>query len=267
MCRWMAYGGPKIFLKDVLFEQENSLIKQSLSARESQWSTNGDGFGVAWYGHKNTPGVFKDILPAWNDSNLLSLSHQIESKLFFAHVRASSGTSVARNNCHPFSVNEWSFMHNGQIGGWAKLRQAVESLINPQLYQHRQGTTDSEALFLLALTLGLNHDPIKAMNLALGKINELMLNHDVHEPLRVSAACSDGHHIWGFRYSSDNRSPSLYYGTPTTHSKVHFPGQINTIASEPIDNEASHWCAVPESTGVIWKQGLIQTFDIRPMRS
>jgi glutamine amidotransferase len=65
----MAYGGPEIFLKDVLFEQDNSLIKQSLSARESQWSTNGDGFGVAWYGHKSTPGVFKDILPAWNDSN------------------------------------------------------------------------------------------------------------------------------------------------------------------------------------------------------
>ena len=265
MCRWMAYGGPEIFLKDVLFEQNNSLIKQSLSAKESQWSTNGDGFGVAWYAHKSTPGLFKDILPAWNDSNLLSLAHQIESGLFFAHVRASSGTSVARNNCHPFSVHEWSFMHNGQIGGWTQMRQSIEALISPEWYQHRQGTTDSEALFLLALTLGLKRDPILAMNRALGAIAELMKKHEVLEPMRVSAACSDGQQIWGFRYASDQRSPSLYYGTPTTHAKDHFPGQINTIASEPIDDEASHWCAVPESTGLVWTHGRIQTFAITPV--
>jgi predicted glutamine amidotransferase len=262
MCRWMAYGGPEIYLKDVLFEQDNSLVKQSLSARESLWTTNGDGFGVAWYGHQRFPGVFKDILPAWNDSNLLSLAQQIESRLFFAHVRASSGTSVARNNCHPFSVREWCFMHNGQIGGWPVLRQPLEALIDPQLYPHRQGTTDSEVLFLLALTLGLERDPVQAMNLALSSIKELRVRHHINEPLRVSAACSNGQHIWGFRYSSDQHSPSLYYGTPTTHSKEHFPGQINTIASEPIDNEASHWSAVPEHTGVIWHEGRIEHFPI-----
>ncbi len=264
MCRWMAYGGPEIFLKDVLFEQENSLVKQSLSARESHWHTNADGFGVAWYGQKNTPGVFKDILPAWNDSNLHSLAHQIESRLFFAHVRASSGTSVSRNNCHPFSHGEWAFMHNGQIGGWAHMRQAVESLIAPELYQHRLGTTDSEALFLLALTLGLAKDPPKAMNQALGLVGKLMREHGVMEPLRLSAACSNGQQIWGFRYSSDQHSPSLYYGTPTTHAQEHFQGQINTMASEPLDDQASHWCAVAESTGLVWSQGRIQTFAITP---
>ena len=264
MCRWMAYGGPEIYLKDVLFDQENSLIKQSLSAKESQWTTNGDGFGVAWYGHRNTPGVFKDILPAWNDSNLLSLAHQIESRLFFAHVRASSGTSVSRNNCHPFNVHEWAFMHNGQIGAWSHLRQSVESLISPELYEHRQGTTDSEALFLLAMTLGMRDNPPLAMNLALGHIVKLMAQHHVSEPLRLSAACSNGQQIWGFRYSSDHQSPSLYYGTPTTHAKKHFQGQINTIASEPLDDQASHWCAVPENTGLVWTQGRIETFAITP---
>lgn len=64
MCRWVAYAGPDIFLEDLIFHQENSIIHQSLSAKHSEWVTNGDGFGVAWYGKRTAPGLFKDILPA-----------------------------------------------------------------------------------------------------------------------------------------------------------------------------------------------------------
>ncbi len=57
MCRWLAYSGPPIFLDTVLFKPENSLIRQSLQARESRSVTNGDGFGVGWYGHHDKPGL------------------------------------------------------------------------------------------------------------------------------------------------------------------------------------------------------------------
>ena len=73
-------------------EPRNSLISQSLRARHSHVTTNGDGFGIGWYGERPTPGVYRDILPAWNDQNLKSLAHQIRSGLFLAHVRASTGT-------------------------------------------------------------------------------------------------------------------------------------------------------------------------------
>ena len=126
MCRWVAYAGTEIFLEDLLFQQQYSLISQSVRARQSVQTTNGDGFGIAWYGHRRHPGVFKDILPAWNDENLRSLAAQVESRLFFAHVRASTGTSVARSNCHPFTWRQWSFMHNGRIGRWQQCRDAVE---------------------------------------------------------------------------------------------------------------------------------------------
>jgi len=262
MCRWLAYAGPAIFLEDLLFEQEYSLVQQSLSARESSWTTNGDGFGVAWYGNRRHPGLFKDILPAWNDSNLRSIASQIESRLFFAHVRASTGTSVSRSNCHPFSFENWVFMHNGKIGGWHTCRKDIESLIHRDFYTHRVGTTDSEALFLIALSEGLQDDPELAMSTTLSKVQDIMNAHGVDEPLRVSAACADGNQIWGFRYSNDHNSPSLYYGTPNTHAKDHFEGQINTLASEPSDNDASHWTKVEESSGVHWTGGKVRMFPM-----
>lgn len=70
MCRWLAYSGKEVYLENLLFKQENSLISQSLKATRSNFVTNGDGFGVAWYGENNRPGIFKDVLPAWNDENL-----------------------------------------------------------------------------------------------------------------------------------------------------------------------------------------------------
>ena len=76
MCRWIAYSGTPIYLHAALFEPEHSLIVQSLRAKSSETTTNGDGFGIGWYNDREFPGVFKDVRPAWNDSNLLALSQQ-----------------------------------------------------------------------------------------------------------------------------------------------------------------------------------------------
>jgi len=129
MCRWLTYCGDPIYLDKVLFEPRNSLISQSLRARHSHVTTNGDGFGIGWYGERPTPGVYRDILPAWNDQNLKSLAHQIRSGLFLAHVRASTGTATSRANCHPFAHGKWLFMHNGQIGGYERIRRRLEGMI------------------------------------------------------------------------------------------------------------------------------------------
>ncbi len=55
MCRWVAYAGPEIYLEDLIFHQEHSIVSQSLAANQSAWVTNGDGFGVAWYTQRTTP--------------------------------------------------------------------------------------------------------------------------------------------------------------------------------------------------------------------
>src|SRR5262245_59078838 len=69
MCRWMAYSGSPILLEDMLFRPQHSLIDQSMSSRSAETPTNGDGFGIGWYGYKGRAGLYRSIRPAWNDFN------------------------------------------------------------------------------------------------------------------------------------------------------------------------------------------------------
>lgn len=257
MCRWMAYAGDEIYLENLLFLQKNSLISQSLKATKSNFVTNGDGFGVAWYGDRESPGLFKDVLPAWNDENLKELSRHIKSNLFFAHVRAATGTSVSRMNCHPYVFKNWSFMHNGHIGDWHIHRREIESHIGKEFYVHRHGTTDSEALFLLALSMGLMSDPIRGMSLAIEKVQRILENNHSSDPLRLTAALSDGRSIWGYRYSTDHSSPTLFYGGSDTHGTQLQNGTVNTIASEPFDDDLDRWVEVKESSYITWTDGKV----------
>ena len=262
MCRWVAYAGPEIYLEDILFNQSNSIASQSYSAKESVWTTNGDGFGVAWYTQRTTAGLFKDVLPAWNDNNLRSLAAHIRTHLFFAHVRATTGSSISRANCHPFIWKNWTFMHNGQIGGWKTCRKEYESHISHDYFSLRDGSTDSEAIFLLALSLGLPDNPIKAITQAIEIALQTMDKHQIQEPLRASIAVSDGQSIWAFRYSKDANSPSQYFGNPETQANIS-TNLITTIASEPLDAEAQHWQKVEEASAIVWNAAAVEQHAIR----
>jgi predicted glutamine amidotransferase len=99
MCRWLAYSGSPILLEELLYKPEHCLIDQSLHARLGVETTNGDGFGVGWYGAPtDTPAVFRSIEPAWNDRNLREVAGHVEAPLFLAHIRASTGTAVQQTN-------------------------------------------------------------------------------------------------------------------------------------------------------------------------
>jgi len=252
MCRWLAYAGDPIAMDTLLFKPCNSLIRQSLAAQRSIAPTNGDGFGLGWYGHLATPGLYRDTLPAWNDANLRSLAEQIRSPLFFAHVRASTGPATARLNCHPFRYGHWLFMHNGQIGGWSLVRQDIERLIRRDLYRHREGSTDSEAFFFLLLGNGLEQDPASAFARTITQVVEVMQAEGITEPFRMTAAVTDGQRVVAARWSSDRRSPSLFHGeggpVEAGQGQVCFgPGQGSVlILSEPLDEETTHWAEVPE---------------------
>ena len=253
MCRWLAYGGPALSLQDLLFKPRNSLIRQSLSASRSIVPTNGDGFGLGWYGTLPTPGIFRDTLPAWNDANLRSLAEQISARLFFAHVRASTGTSTSRENCHPFRRGAHLFMHNGAIGGFARVRREIEQLIPDDIYRDRLGTTDSEAFFLLACGNGLMEDVPRALEKTVGQVLRVMERAGISDPFRMTAAVADGRSIYALRYSSDAKSPTLYYATggaiEIDSTTVHFtPGDAAVLVlSEPLDEGPDGWIEIPEA--------------------
>ncbi len=254
MCRWLAYSGEAIYLEKLIENPCNSLIKQSLHASESKTAINGDGFGLGWYGAKPYPGIYREILPAWADQNLISLCRQLSSQLFFAHVRASTGTFTSRANCHPFSFDNWMFMHNGQIAEYEKVRRDIENLIPDYYYSGREGTTDSEALFLALYHFGLNEDPIAAVSKLCNKVNQLMKEKGITGAFRFTASLSDGKCIYAFRYSSDSRAPSLYYRNSE--------GGV-VIASEPLDVAEDEWQVVEPGEGIkICEQKQLQHFKM-----
>lgn len=238
MCRWVAYIGDSVFLETLIALPTQSLIAQSQSARESRTVVNGDGFGIGWYGDRARPGIFRDIRPAWSDDNLQSIAHQTRSRLFFAHVRASTGTASSRANCHPFSYHNWIFMHNGQIGGYAQIKRALESLVPDALYPHRHGTTDSELIFLLLLANGLDESPLRAIRKTFKMIEEQMARAGVLEPLRVTAALTRGDRIYAIRYATDPDPPTLY-----TRPMDDREGTL--IVSEPLDDVHDDWQPIP----------------------
>lgn len=265
MCRWIAYSGPPIFLEDALFRPENSLIKQSRSALHSHVVTNGDGFGIGRYAGRAEPGLFRDVLPAWNDDNLRSVSEQISSHLFFAHVRASTGTATTRANCHPFRQGRWLFMHNGAIGGFERIRREIDLAIPPEHYGKRIGTTDSEAFFLLLMANGLERDAPAAFARTIGEITAIMRKADIAEPFRMTAAATDGEQVIVIRYSSDAHSPSLFTGQPTLHPNGAEIGKnAIVIMSEPFDSETGKWTEIPEAHMLIAGDGAMVLTPFAP---
>ena len=115
MCRWMAWSGQPMLMDEFLFKTKHGLVDQSLHSRMGAETTNGDGFGVGWYGAGDGPAYYHSISPAWGDENLRELAAHVETRLFLAHVRATSGTAVQQTNCHPFRHGRWLFVHNGVL--------------------------------------------------------------------------------------------------------------------------------------------------------
>jgi predicted glutamine amidotransferase len=245
MCRFLAYHGEPILLESLVTAPCHSLIHQSLHASEGKTETNGDGFGVGWYGERDTPGLYREVRPAWSDENLRSIAAQVRSRTFFAHVRAATGTATSRANCHPFAHGRFLFMHNGQVGDWQAVRRRVESMIPDALYPTRTGTTDSEAIFLAAMGRGLEHDPVAAFADVLADVKAAMRAAGVAEPLRFTAGLTDGETLWAFRWSCDARPPSLYYKQDSAGLR---------LVSEPIDANAD-WQEVPRGFTLVSRRG------------
>jgi len=272
LCRWLAYSGSPLLLKEALYGPANSLIEQSLHSQLGAETTNGDGFGVGWYGAVATPGVFHSTEPAWNDKNLHELADHISSSNFFAHIRAAIGSSVQQTNCHPFRHDRWLFMHNGYINEFAAIKRDLMLAVDPALYPQIAGQTDSEVLFFLALTFGLEDDPPAAVERAIGLVENLAAQRGIANPFQGTVATTRGGAIWAFRYSSEGKSRSLFSTTDVPTLRKLYPGSelyervsedAHMVVSEPLGDIPGVWNEVPEASCRIVGQG---NDELRPFR-
>jgi predicted glutamine amidotransferase len=274
MCRWLAYCGKPVRMDKVLYGPQHSLIEQSLNSRLGAETTNGDGFGIGWYGRDGTPGVFKSMEPAWNDRNLRDLSTHIESPLFIAHIRATSGTPVQQTNCHPFRYGKWLWAHNGVVHEFPKVKRDLVLAVDPSLYPSIEGSTDSEVLFFLALTLGLEDDPPAAVEQAIGLVEQIGHAHGVEFPFQGTIATTDGERLWGFRYSSEGHSRTLYYSSLYDTLRAMYPGderlldfdeETRIVVSEPLGDLPGVWNEVPEASWGVVQPGQDELHPFRPV--
>jgi glutamine amidotransferase len=272
MCRWLAYSGSPIRLEELLVKRDRSLIDQSLHSRQGATTTNGDGFGVGWYEDDETPRLYRSTHPAWNDRNLRELAAGISSPLFFAHIRASTGSAIQETNTHPFRHGRWLWMHNGLIREFPRVRRELLLAVDPDLFPAIEGTTDSETMFHLALTFGLENDPPTAVERMVGFVEDTGREHGIEHPLQMTVATTDGRTIWAFRYSSEGESRSLYFSTrmdtlkglhPELEELAGLSDETRVIVSEPLGDLPGAWNEAPESHVGIVQPG---ADDLRPFR-
>jgi predicted glutamine amidotransferase len=265
MCRWNAYFGRPVMVDELLFKTDHGLIDQSLRSRMGVETTNGDGFGLGWYGTIGArPGRYRSITPAWSDVNLRDLAANVESPLFLAHIRATTGTPVQQTNCHPFRQGRWLFVHNGVINGFQAMRRELLLAVDPSLFDDIVGSTDSEALFYLALTFGLEDDPLGAMERAVGLVEATGRAHGIEHPIQMTVGISNGERLWAIRYSSEHHSRTLFVSEHAdTLRKLHpenpriqqFTDEDRIVVSEPPGDLPGAWLEIPESTALIIQRG------------
>jgi len=268
----MAYSGEPILAEDLLFRPVHSIIDQSLRSRMGATTTNGDGFGIGWYGERPEPALFKSLDPAWNDVNLREIAGRIRTPLLFAHIRASTGTPVQRSNCHPFRHGQWLWMHNGAIRGFHDVKRDLLLAVDPSLFPDIEGSTDSETLFFLALTFGLADDPFSAVARAIGLVEEVGREHGVEYPMQGTVATTNGESVWVFRYSTEGQSRTLFFSTDVTALRQLHPeveilrtlgDETRLVVSEPLGDLPGAWNEVPESYAGVIRPG---TDEIRPFQ-
>ena len=271
MCRWMAWLGQPVLIEELLFNSPHGIVDQSLHSRMGAEPTNGDGFGLGWYGTGEGPGVYRSVSPAWGDANLRELAAHVESPLFMTHVRAAIGSPIQETNCHPFRRGNWLFVHNGFIADFHLLRRDLMLAIDPEQFADVQGSTDTEVVFHLALTFGLEEDPLAGLERAVGLVEATGRAHGIEHPVQMTIGISNGERLWAVRYSTEGHSRTLFISQEASalralgHERLERLGdEDRAIVSEPLGDLEGVWLEVPESSAVIVQPGADEQRPFRP---
>jgi predicted glutamine amidotransferase len=154
-----------------------------------------------------------------------------------------------------------------------RVKRELALAVDESLYTSIEGSADSELLFYLALTLGLEDDPPVAVERMVGLVEEVGRRHGIEHPIQMTIATTDGQCVWAFRYSSEEQSRSLYYSTKVQTLRELHPelarlrevsDHTRIIVSEPLGELAGAWNEVPESSYGLVCEGEDELHTFRP---
>ena len=275
MCRLMAYMGSPIIIDKLLYQPKNSLINQSINAKELEEPLNGDGFGIGWYvaDVNYEPVTFVSINPAWSNRNLRNLAPKIRTECFIAHVRAASVGEVSESNCHPFQYKNLLMMHNGGVENFSLIKRQIREPLSDEFYNWRKGQTDSEHIFALLLHYLFKETSevtpesvIHAFERTFEHLNRLMKQFGIHEAAYLNMVVTNGLFVVGTRYVSDPKENALtlYHSEATHYAVENGVSQMTDsadgvravlVVSEKLSDEKD-WTLVPSNHFVIVDQAL-----------
>lgn len=271
MCRLLAYMGTPIIVDKLLYQPKNSLINQSISARELEEPLNGDGFGIGWYVPEVNyePVNFVSVYPAWNNRNLRNLAPKIKTECLVAHVRAASVGDVSESNCHPFQFRNLLMMHNGGVEEFGKIKRLIRNNLSDELYNWIKGQTDSEHIFAQVV----NHLPvqdhelepehvIEAFEKTFANLKTLMRENGITDPAYLNMVLTNGRFTVGTRYVTDPllEPLTLYHSEDSRYvcedgvCRMLAPGERDQsvlVVSEKLTDNEHDWKEIPRNHFVV----------------
>ena len=188
-------------------------------------------------------------------------------------MRATSGTAIQQTNCHPFRHGRWLFVHNGVVAGFHEMRRELMLEVAPELFADIQGSTDSEVLFHLALTYGLEDDPVAALERTIGLVEATAARHGIEHAVQASIGVADGERLWAFRYSTEGHSRTLFVSADAESLRQLHPenprlqrlrDEDRVVVSEPMSELPGLWHEIPESTVLLVQPGPDEQRPFRP---
>lgn len=228
------------YLPKLIHHNENGDDKEEKEIAVRNLLFNTDGTGLAWYTNARNdfeatvegtrPALFKTIVPPLADMNFRSICSNTSTRALFAHIRATSGSTVVAVNNHPFVFGRHSFMHNGSVSSFTAIRRAICDELDLDVYANILGSTDSEhvaALYIHYLTEGRGkaaweeeystREMASAIHKAVAFViaaQTKILGND-RRPNSLNLATTDGRRLvtLRFRNSVTEQPPSLYYST------------------------------------------------------
>jgi glutamine amidotransferase len=144
------------------------------------------------------------------------------------------------------------------------MRRELLLAVEPSLFPGLAGTTDSELMFYLALTFGLEEEPLPALERMAGFVEETGRRRGIEEPLQMTVAVSDGERLYAARYASGPVVNSLFVSAdagavralyPDDPRFAEFSDEARAVVSEPLGDLPGLWHEVPAGTAIVVQPG------------
>jgi glutamine amidotransferase len=138
--------------------------------------------------------------------------------------------------------------------------------VSEELFPDIKGTTDTELMFYLALTLGLQSDVRKGVSRMVGLVEDIGFKKGIQYPIQMTLGIADGERIYGVRYSTELKSHTLYHSRSIAALREFAPPELRhgldrysegdrAIVSEPLTDIMGPWKEIPESSFITVDNG------------